>query len=134
MNVISEPRHAKAKAIEAIEEFRTYIEKGKLPGWELDLCGDCWVSEGCLVDLNDDPAPIDAHMYRAKVCDEENGEHGWVHIRQSIHNPDIAVNLQSSVSGGCKSMSRVLEDRYASFLPSPDTSNFLELIRFHFLH
>ncbi|XAR72227.1 Phosphomannomutase [Bertholletia excelsa] len=26
MNVISEPRHAKAKAIEAIEEFRTYIE------------------------------------------------------------------------------------------------------------
>jgi hypothetical protein len=26
MNVISEPRHAKAKAVEAIETFRTYIE------------------------------------------------------------------------------------------------------------
>jgi len=28
MNVISEPRHAKAKAIQAIEAFRTYIEVG----------------------------------------------------------------------------------------------------------
>lgn len=26
MNVISEPRHAKAKAIEAIETFRSYVE------------------------------------------------------------------------------------------------------------
>jgi hypothetical protein len=26
MNIISEPRHAKAKAVEAIETFRTYIE------------------------------------------------------------------------------------------------------------
>ncbi|KAE9450378.1 hypothetical protein C3L33_17722, partial [Rhododendron williamsianum] len=112
MNVLSEPREAKAKAIEAIEEFRNYIEEGRLPGWELDFCGECWVSEGCLVDSNDAPAAVDAHMYRAKVSDEEHGQHGWVHIRQSIHNPNIAVNMQSTVRGGCKSMTRVLTDRY----------------------
>ncbi|GFS30262.1 phosphoglucomutase, putative [Actinidia rufa] len=112
MNVLSEPRHAKAKAIEAIEAFRNYIEEGKLPGWELDSCGDCWVSEGCLVDSNDAPATVDAHMYRAKVFDEEHGQHGWVHIRQSIHNPNIAVNMQSTLPGGCKTMTRVLRERY----------------------
>jgi len=42
------------------------IQEGRLRGWELDSCGDCWVSEGCLVDTNDDPAPIDAQMYRWK--------------------------------------------------------------------
>ncbi|KAG5531472.1 hypothetical protein RHGRI_026181 [Rhododendron griersonianum] len=112
MNVLSEPREAKAKAIEAIEEFRNYIEEGRLPGWELDFCGECWVSEGCLVDSNDAPAAVDAHMYRAKVSDEEHGQHGWVHIRQSIHNPNIAVNMQSTVRGGCKSMTRFLTDRF----------------------
>ncbi|KAF5442742.1 hypothetical protein F2P56_035367 [Juglans regia] len=112
MNVISEPRHAKAKAVEAIEKFRSYIEEGRLKGWELDACGDCWVSEGCLVDSNDTPAAIDAHMYRVKVCDEEHGEHGWFHLRQSIHNPNIAVNMQSQVPGGCQSMTRVFRDKF----------------------
>ncbi|XP_065615937.1 uncharacterized protein LOC111998489 isoform X2 [Quercus suber] len=63
MNIISEPRDAKALGVQAIETFRTYIEEGQLKGWELDSCGDCWVSEGCLVDSNDTPAAIDAHMY-----------------------------------------------------------------------
>ncbi|KAA8532559.1 hypothetical protein F0562_032625 [Nyssa sinensis] len=112
MNIISEPRHAKAKGAEAIETFRNYIQEGRLQGWELDSCGDCWVSEGCLVDSNDTPAAIDAHMYRAKVSDEENGEHGWVHIRQSIHNPNIAINMQSTVAGGCQSMTRVLREKF----------------------
>lgn len=40
------------------------LQEGELKGWELDACGDCWVSEGCLVDSNDSPAAIDAHMYR----------------------------------------------------------------------
>nr|XP_023886356.1 uncharacterized protein LOC111998489 [Quercus suber]POE68535.1 phosphomannomutase/phosphoglucomutase [Quercus suber] len=70
MNIISEPRDAKALGVQAIETFRTYIEEGQLKGWELDSCGDCWVSEGCLVDSNDTPAAIDAHMYRVKVSDE----------------------------------------------------------------
>ncbi|XP_059446613.1 uncharacterized protein LOC132178178 [Corylus avellana] len=112
MNIISEPRHAKAKAVEAIETFRIYIEDGWLKGWELDSCGDCWVSEGCLADSNDTPASIDAHMYRVKVSDEQHGEHGWVHLRQSIHNPNIAVNMQSIVPGGCQSMTRVLRDKF----------------------
>ncbi|WZZ68663.1 hypothetical protein YC2023_080033 [Brassica napus] len=64
MNILSEPRDAKAKGIEAIETFRQYIEEGKLEGWELDSCGEYWVSEGCLVDSNDHPSAIDAHMYR----------------------------------------------------------------------
>jgi len=46
------------------------IQEGRLRGWELDSCGDCWVSEGCLVDTNDDPAPIDAQMYRWKQVKE----------------------------------------------------------------
>ncbi|KAJ9708452.1 hypothetical protein PVL29_000475 [Vitis rotundifolia] len=112
MNIISEPKHAKAKGAEAIEAFRNYIEEGKLEGWELDSCGDCWVSEGCLVDLNDTPAAIDAYMYRAKVSDKEHGQHGWIHLRQSIHNPNIAVNIQSSVPGGCQSMARVLREKF----------------------
>ncbi|KAK7837451.1 phosphomannomutase/phosphoglucomutase [Quercus suber] len=112
MNIISEPRDAKALGVQAIETFRTYIEEGQLKGWELDSCGDCWVSEGCLVDSNDTPAAIDAHMYRVKVSDEEHGEHGWVHIRQSIHNPNIAVNMQSVVPGGCQSMAIDLRDKF----------------------
>ncbi|XP_051145562.1 uncharacterized protein LOC127261305 [Andrographis paniculata] len=116
INVLSEPRYAKAKAIEAIEEFRSYIEQGKLAGWELDYCGDCWVSEGCLVDSNDHPAPVDAHMYRARVSEGEHGEHGWIHLRQSIHNPNIAVNLQSTIPGGCLSMTRAFRDKF--LLPS----------------
>ncbi|XP_075657637.1 uncharacterized protein LOC142627642 [Castanea sativa] len=112
MNIISEPREAKAKGVQAIETFRTYIEEGQLKGWELDSCGDCWVSEGCLVDSNDTPVAIDAHMYRVKVSDEEHGEHGWVHIRQSIHNPNLAVNMQSVVPGGCQSMAIDLRDKF----------------------
>ncbi|GMH20334.1 hypothetical protein Nepgr_022175 [Nepenthes gracilis] len=112
LNVLSEPRHAKANAIQAVEAFQAFVQEGKLEGWQLDECGDCWVSEGCLVDKNDTPAPVDAHMYRVKVWDEEHGEHGWLHLRQSIHNPNIAVNIQSLVPGGCQSMARVLRDKF----------------------
>ncbi|MBA0550872.1 hypothetical protein Golob_021782 [Gossypium lobatum] len=112
MNIISEPKYAKARGREVIEAFRSYIEEGQLKGWELDACGDCWVSEGCLVDSNDSPAAIDAHMYRAKVSNEKNEEIGWVHIRQSIHNPNIAINMQSSVPGGCQLMTKVFRDKF----------------------
>ncbi|KAJ4973898.1 hypothetical protein NE237_007072 [Protea cynaroides] len=112
MNILSEPRYAKAKGAEIVEKFRNYVEEGWLTGWEFDTCGDCWVSEGCLVDTNDAPAAIDARMYRAKVSDEEHGQHGWLHIRQSIHNPNIAMNMQSSVQGGCLSMARVLLNKF----------------------
>ncbi|CAI9785455.1 unnamed protein product [Fraxinus pennsylvanica] len=112
MNILTEPRYAKAKGVEAIETFRDYIEQGRIPGWELDSCGDCWVSEGCLVDSNDAPAAIDAHMYRAKVTEGEHGQYGWIHLRQSIHNPNIAVNLQSTIPGGCQSMTIDLRDKF----------------------
>ncbi|QCD82928.1 uncharacterized protein LOC114176962 [Vigna unguiculata] len=124
INIISEPQHAKAKGSEAIQTFRNYIEEGRLSGWELDSCGDCWVSEGCLVDTNDDPAPIDAQMYRAKVSNERHGQHGWVHMRQSIHNPNIAVNIQSSVPGGCLSMARAFRDE---FLKASGVYTFLDI-------
>ncbi|KAL8196415.1 hypothetical protein R6Q57_024710 [Mikania cordata] len=55
-------------------------------------------------------SPLQRHytsLPRAKVSDHENGEYGWLHIRQSIHNPNIAVNMQSSFPGGCLSMARV---------------------------
>ncbi|KAL8052986.1 hypothetical protein ABFX02_05G041700 [Erythranthe guttata] len=112
MNIQSELRFAKAKAVEIIEEFKNYVEEGRLEGWEMDSCGDCWVSEGCLVDSNDTPAAIDALMYRAKVSEAEKGEHGWMHLRQSIHNPNIAVNLQSTIPGGCQSMTIALRDKF----------------------
>ncbi|XP_057753601.1 uncharacterized protein LOC130973180 [Arachis stenosperma] len=124
INIISEARDAKAKGSEAIETFRKYIEEGKLKGWDLDACGDCWVSEGCLLDSNDTPTPIDAYMYRAKVSNDEHGEHGWVHMRQSIHNPNIAVNMQSSVQGGCWSMARAFRD---DFLKSSGVDAFLDI-------
>ncbi|MFS8032935.1 putative phosphotransferase (phosphomutase) [Helianthus anomalus] len=112
MDILSEPKHAKAQAVEIIETFKTYVQEGRLAGWELDACGDCWVSDGCLVDSNDTPAPVDAQMYRAKVSNNENGQYGWLHIRQSIHNPNIAVNMQSSVLGGCLSMAQVFLDKF----------------------
>ncbi|KAI3729305.1 hypothetical protein L6452_17959 [Arctium lappa] len=112
MNIVSELQHAKARAIEIIETFKTYIQEGRLEGWELDACGDCWVSDGCLVDSNDTPTPVDAQMYRAKVSDEENGQYGWLHIRQSIHNPNIAVNMQSTTINGCLTMARVFFDKF----------------------
>lgn len=112
MNIVSELQHAKARAIEIIETFKTYIQEGRLEGWELDACGDCWVSDGCLVDSNDTPTPVDAQMYRAKVSDEENGQYGWLHIRQSIHNPNIAVNMQSTMINGCFLMARVFFDKF----------------------
>ncbi|XP_028758933.1 uncharacterized protein LOC114717876 [Neltuma alba] len=124
MNIISEPRHAKTKGSEAIETFRNYIQEGRLKGWELDSCGDCWVSDGCLVDTDDTPTAIDAHMYRAKVWDAERGERGWVHIRQSIHNPNIAVNMQSTVNGGCLLMARDFRDR---FLKESGVDAFLDI-------
>ncbi|KAL9246280.1 hypothetical protein vseg_019836 [Gypsophila vaccaria] len=124
MNVIAEPRYAKAKAIEVVESFRSYVEDGKIVGWELDSCGDCWIGEGCLVDLNDNPTSIDAHMYRVKVVDEKHGEHGWIHLRQSVHNPNIAVNMQSSMAGGCQLMARVLKDK---FLMASGLAKFLDL-------
>ncbi|PIA42053.1 hypothetical protein AQUCO_02100119v1 [Aquilegia coerulea] len=112
LNICTEPRYAKDKGVEVIETFRSYIEEGRLEGWQLDTCGDCWVSEGCLVDSNDAPSVIDARMYRAKVSDEKHGQHGWIHIRQSIHNPNIAVNMQSAVPGGCQFMTRVLLEKF----------------------
>ncbi|XP_073134551.1 uncharacterized protein [Henckelia pumila] len=112
INIVTEPRHAKAKGSEVIEAFRNYIEEGRLEGYELDSCGDCWVSEGCLVDSNDAPFPIDAYMYRAKVSDSRGEEMGWIHLRQSIHNPNIAVNLQSTFPGGCQSMTKALRDKF----------------------
>ncbi|KAL4303926.1 hypothetical protein GQ457_10G027070 [Hibiscus cannabinus] len=124
MNIISEAKHAKARGTELIEAFRSYIEEGQLEGWELDSCGDCWVSKGCLVDSNDSPAAIDAHMYRAKVSNEKEEEIGWVHIRQSIHNPNIAINMQSSVPGGCLQMTRALRDK---FLLASGMNEFLDI-------
>ncbi|KAG2253863.1 hypothetical protein Bca52824_083999 [Brassica carinata] len=124
MNILSEPRDAKAKGIEAIETFRQYIEEGKLEGWELDSCGEYWVSEGCLVDSNDHPSAIDAHMYSGE-------EYGWVHMRQSIHNPNIALNMQSVLPGGCLSMASLFRDRcleasgVARFLDISDIDNYI---------
>ncbi|XP_074274948.1 uncharacterized protein LOC141598991 [Silene latifolia] len=112
MDVLAEPRYAKAKAVETIDTFRRYVEDERIEGWELDSCGDCWIGEGCLVDLNDSPTPVDAHMYRVKVSDEKHGEHGWIHLRQSVHNPNIAVNMQSSIAGGCLSMATALKDKF----------------------
>ncbi|KAG6405547.1 hypothetical protein SASPL_133137 [Salvia splendens] len=120
MDVLSEPRFAKAKAVEIIEEFRNYIGEGKLEGWELDSCGDCWVSDGCLVDSNEAAFAIDTHMYRAKVCSSDEGEYGWIHL----HNPNIAVNLQSTIRGGCQSMTTTLRDK---FLVSSGLHKFLDI-------
>lgn len=50
---------------------------------------------------------------RARVIDEKIGEYGWVHLRQSVHNPNVALNLQSSIDGGCQAMAKALLDKYA---------------------
>lgn len=112
MNILGEPKYAKQRGTQAIETFKKYIQDGKLNGWVLDDCGDCSVGQGCLVDTNDHPIDVDAYMYRAKFYDEFQRELGWVHIRQSVHNPNIALNMQSSIPGGCKSMARDLFDRF----------------------
>ncbi|CAL9120337.1 unnamed protein product [Musa acuminata var. zebrina] len=112
MNVLTQPKHAKQKGAEVVETLKQYIEEGRLRGWHLDACGDCWVSDGCLVDSNDTPVDIDARMYRARVSDEVHGQHGWIQIRQSVHNPNIAINMQSSMVGGCQAITTTLSDEF----------------------
>ncbi|PKA59152.1 phosphomannomutase [Apostasia shenzhenica] len=112
LDVRAQPKDAKHVAAEAVEAFRKSLQEGKLSGWELDACGDCWVSDGCLVDSGDAPAEVDARMYRAKISDEKNGQYGWLHMRQSVHSPTVAVNMQSSVSGGCRAAATVFRDRF----------------------
>ncbi|KAJ4770287.1 Phosphomannomutase/phosphoglucomutase [Rhynchospora pubera] len=124
LNIVTAPSYAKGKGSEAVQTLKEYIQDGKLKGWYLDTCGDCWVSEGCLVDTNEAPADIDAFMYRAKVSDDANGQHGWIHIRQSVHNPNIALNMQSSVIGGCQSIAKVLLD---SFLLTSGVKEYLDI-------
>lgn len=60
-----------------------------------------WLSIGCL-------PPCES---RAKLYDENQRALGTVHLRQSVHNPNIALNMQSYVPGGCKSMAKDLHDR-----------------------
>ncbi|XP_052159083.1 uncharacterized protein LOC127776637 isoform X2 [Oryza glaberrima] len=64
MNILGEAKYAKQRGTQAVETFRNHIQEGKLNGWVLDDCGDCSVSQGCLVDTNDDPFDVDAYMYR----------------------------------------------------------------------
>lgn len=112
MDVMGEPKDAKERATHAVEAFKNYIQEDKLFGWVLDDCGDCSVAEGCLMDTNNDPIDVDAHMYRAKLYDENQRAVGMVHIRQSVHNPNIALNMQSYAPGGCKSMAKDLLERF----------------------
>ena len=51
------------------------------------------------------------YFCRAKVVDENNGGSGWVFMRQSVHYPDIAINMQSSVVGGCHAIGEILLQR-----------------------
>ncbi|RZC58220.1 hypothetical protein C5167_005531 [Papaver somniferum] len=130
INITCEPRFAKQRGVQAIEAFRNYIEDGRLEGWELDSCGDCWVSEGCLVDSNDEPAAIDANMYRAKVSDDEHGQHGWIHVRQSIHNPNIAVNIQSSIPGGCQTIAKALLEKFLLVSDMDEGLDISQIVKF----
>ncbi|CAN6164007.1 unnamed protein product [Urochloa humidicola] len=112
MNILGEPKYAKQRGTMAVEAFKEYIQEDKLSGWVLDDCGDCSVGDGCLVDTNDHPINVDAYMYRAKLYDENKRPVGMVHVRQSVHNPNIALNMQSYVPGGCKSMAGDLHKRF----------------------
>ncbi|ONM54012.1 phosphoglucosamine mutase family protein [Zea mays] len=49
---------------------------------------------------------------------------GMVHIRQSVHNPNIALNMQSYAPGGCKSMAKDLLER---FLLASGLNGFLDI-------
>ncbi|KAG2611332.1 hypothetical protein PVAP13_4KG127615 [Panicum virgatum] len=123
MNILGEPKHAKQRGTMAVEAFKNYIQEDKLSGWVLDDCGDCSVGEGCLVDTNDHPIDVDAYMYRAKFYNENMRPLGMVHVRQSVHNPNIALNMQSYLPGGCKSMARDLHER---FLLASGVNEFLD--------
>ncbi|KAF8772554.1 hypothetical protein HU200_005511 [Digitaria exilis] len=124
MNILGETKYAKQNGITVVEAFKKYIEGDKLSGWVLDDCGDCSVGEGCLVDTNDQPIDVDAYMYRAKLFHENKRPVGMVHIRQSVHNPNIALNMQSYVPGGCKSMAR---DLYKRFFLATGVKDFVDV-------
>lgn len=55
---------------------------------------------------------LNAEYNRARVSDDVHGQHGWIHVRQSVHNPNIAVNIQSSIVGGCQAIAKALRDQY----------------------
>lgn len=130
IDVLSPPQHVKRRGAELLEAFRQFLMvQGPQHGWTLGYCGDCWVSDGCLADFDPDqdltkeygaPPGVDAHMYRAQVADL-----GWVHLRQSIHNPNLALNLQSSQPGGCRTIAHTL--LHSFLLASPSVARDLDL-------
>lgn len=125
VGILSKPQDVKQRGAQLIESFRRFVVGGGAPGWRLSECGDCWVSDGCLADFDEGQSPksshsvdyeppsgIDAHMYRAEIYDARSGASGWVHMRQSIHNPNFAINMQSSRPGGCHGFAKILLERF----------------------
>ncbi|KAJ7556325.1 hypothetical protein O6H91_05G078400 [Diphasiastrum complanatum] len=125
IKILSRLENVKHRGGQVVEAFRRFLVDGSIPRWDLAKCGDCWVSDGCLADFGDGlgpewsrspeyrpPSKIDAHMYRAQVLDDSENVLGWVHLRQSIHNPELVVNIQSNKTGGCHTIVNILLNRF----------------------
>lgn len=60
--------------------------------------------------------------YRVNV-DQGNGKSGWLLLRQSLHDPLLALNIESEVEGGVRSIVAIMLDRFFVNYPNLDVAN-----------
>ena len=75
--------------------LRLCAQEGRLERWEVDSCGDCWVSDGCLADSNDGPPPFEAHMYRLWYKQKK----WWFQHRSVINNLSLWIMFSFKIVG-----------------------------------
>lgn len=61
------------------------------------------------------------------AVDEGNGKSGWLLLRQSLHDPILALNIESEVPGGMANIAKVLTEQ---FFPAHDNIDTTPLKKF----
>ncbi|EPS61324.1 hypothetical protein M569_13472 [Genlisea aurea] len=123
MNIISEPELAKTTGTEVIEGFRSFVQEGRFTRvgngfmWRIGVHCSSSSSSSFFCFFFISPSYF---IDRVKISDSE---HGWIHLRQSTHNPNIAINAQSMIEGGCKSIAATLRDEYDEKTSSSSSSS-----------
>lgn len=82
-----------------VEAFAKFCEK--VPGWSVEETN----YEG----------------YRVNV-DEGNGKSGWLLLRQSLHDPLLALNIESDVENGIAPVAKTLVNEFFSQFPNVDVT------------
>lgn len=50
-----------------------------------------------------------------RICFDDKDKQGWILLRKSLHDPIMPLNIESSVSGGCDEIRKILKPVLSSF-------------------